>query len=52
MTVPPDIHIAVIKPDDRGRFLLGRWASRNQEIVGWKVFVGDDGETLRLEAIT
>lgn len=51
MSVPEKIHLAIIDPDDRGRFRLGRWASKDPEIAGWAVFVEDGGNTIRLEAV-
>jgi hypothetical protein len=49
--VSQEFHLAVISPDDRGRFRLGKWMSKDPSITGWRVFVGDKGEILHLEAV-
>ena len=52
MSALESIHLAVIQPDDRGRFRLGRWASKDPEIQGWRVFVADGGRRITLEAVS
>lgn len=44
------LHSAIITPDDRYRFGLGKFIDRNSAL-DWLVFVEDDGRTIRLEAI-
>lgn len=51
MTFPEDIHVEIIRFDDRHRARLGRWVSKDPSIVGWKVFVSNGGKTIRLEAL-
>lgn len=51
MSAIESIHLAVIQPDDRGRFRLGKWASKDPKIQGWRVFVRNDGKTITLEAV-
>lgn len=46
-----EYHVALIRPDDRGRFRLGKWMSKDPSITGWRVFIGDKGEILHLEAV-
>jgi hypothetical protein len=51
-TGSPDLgeHVAIIQPDNRRRWGLGRYATR-EDVDGWRVFVSKDGRTIRLEAI-
>lgn len=43
-------HLAIIQPDDRKRFPIGRFITREPN-AGWKVFVENYGKTIRLEAV-
>jgi hypothetical protein len=43
-------HRAIVTPDSRRRWPLGRLATR-EPVLGWRVFASADGRTLRLEAI-
>ncbi len=45
-------HIAIISPDDRGRFRCGKWISKDPAITGWRVFVEDGGRRITLEAVS
>lgn len=49
--IPADLHLEITKPDDRGRFRLGRHISKDPAIAGWKVYVADGGRTVRLVAV-
>lgn len=44
-------HVAIIAPDDSKRFRLGRFITR-EPAAGWKVFVENNGKTIRLEAVS
>lgn len=46
-----DILVGLISPDERGRFGLRKWASRDPSVTGWLVFVDEQGDSLRLEAV-
>lgn len=43
-------HVAIVQPDARNRFHLGRYATR-EPVSGWRVFRSPDGRTVTLEAI-
>lgn len=49
--LPDGYYAEITKPDERGRFRLGRWFNKDPEIVGWMVFPSNDGRTIRLEAL-
>ena len=46
----PGGHVATIKPDERLRFALKAFATR-EPTEGWRVHIADDGRTIALEAI-
>ena len=52
MSAIESIHVALINPDDRGRFRLGKWTTKEPSIQGWKVFVEDGGRRITLEAVS
>lgn len=43
-------HVAIISPDERGRFALVKFIAR--EFTRWRVFVAEDGRTVTLQAVT
>lgn len=43
-------HVAIISPDDRKRFPLGRFVSR-EGVTQWRVYRSPDGRHVLLEAI-
>jgi expansin (peptidoglycan-binding protein) len=43
-------HVAITNPDDRGRFQLKRWTTR-EPVSGWRVYRSEDGKTVLLEAV-
>jgi hypothetical protein len=50
VNLTPGDHVAIVKPDSKSRFALGRWLSREPN-AGWRAYRLDDGKTVVLEAI-
>lgn len=46
----PGDHVAIVKPDSKSRFALGRWLSREPN-SGFRAYRLNDGKTIVLEAI-
>lgn len=46
----PGDHVALVKPDSKSRFALGRWMSREPN-QGWRAYRLNDGKTIVLEAV-
>ena len=51
MTPELGSHVALTTPDDRARFNLKRYIHPAARDAAWRVYVGDDGKTITLEAV-
>jgi len=49
-TTPLGDHVALVEPDSRNRFTIGRYISR-EPIKSWKLYRSEDGKTIVLQAV-